>query len=99
MNKNDLSHLGDDLKRIINDTLNSKDYKKMGQDVGSTVNNALELALEEARKAINSINMDNQFSKNQQGQKKPIQGNPSNVSNSNQEVYQHVKNKINQSKN
>jgi hypothetical protein len=63
MKKNDFSNLGKDIKELVKNTINSGDYQKISQEVGTSVNSALETAFEEARKAINAIQMDQQYIK------------------------------------
>ncbi len=55
MNKKELTDMGKDIKKIVNESINSGDYSKLGKEVGSTVNTALEATLEEVRKTVNNI--------------------------------------------
>ena len=58
MSKKDFSDLGYDLKKIAEDSMKAGDYNRLRNEVGNTVNSALELAFEEAKKAIGSINQE-----------------------------------------
>lgn len=55
MNKQDLKNLAGDIKCMIRDFVNTGDLRKVGRDVGNTVGGALDMAFEEVRKAISSI--------------------------------------------
>lgn len=63
MNRKDFSDMGRDLRDIIKHSIRSADYDKITQDVGNTVNSALESAFVEVRKAINSIQMETQYNR------------------------------------
>jgi len=67
--------MGNQIRDIVKNSINSGDYIKMSQDVGSTVNSALESAFEEVKKAINTIQVESQYNKNKttqaQSQPKP----------------------------
>lgn len=77
MSKKDFSDLGYDLKKIAEDSMKAGDYNRLRNEVGNTVNSALELAFEEAKKAIGSINQE--IRKATQGQQ-PNQGQQANQS-------------------
>lgn len=55
MNKKELTDMGKDIKKIVHESINSGDYSKLGKEVGSTMNTALEATLEEVRKTVNNI--------------------------------------------
>ncbi|MBC7961251.1 MAG: hypothetical protein H7X94_15440, partial [Vallitaleaceae bacterium] len=68
MDKKNFSNLGKEFKDIIKNSINTGDFHKMNKDMGSTVNSALDMAFEEVRRAIGSIQVEGQRFKN-----KPIQ--------------------------
>jgi 5-bromo-4-chloroindolyl phosphate hydrolysis protein len=62
MNKEDFKVLGKEFKEMIKDILSSGDPQEISRNVGSTVNSTLDMAFEEVRKAIASIQMESRRS-------------------------------------
>ena len=60
MNRNEFKTLGEEFKNMMKDFANTGDLGRINRDVGSTVNNALNSALEEVRRSIASIQMEGQ---------------------------------------
>ncbi len=60
MNKKDLSNLGREFKDILKNSIYTGDFHKINQDVGKTVNSALDMAFEEVRRAMSSIQVEHQ---------------------------------------
>lgn len=55
MNKKELTDMGNDIKKIVNESIKSGDYSKLGKEVGSTMNSAIEATLIEVRKTADKI--------------------------------------------
>jgi len=55
MDKKEMKNLGKDIKRIVNESLETGDYNKMGREVGQTMNHVLESTLAEVRNVVSEI--------------------------------------------
>lgn len=60
MNKDEFKILGKEFKAMVKDFVDTGNTHKMTRDAGRTVNSALDLAFEEVRKAVNSIQVERQ---------------------------------------
>jgi 5-bromo-4-chloroindolyl phosphate hydrolysis protein len=60
MSKKDFQNLGNEIKDMVKNSINTGDYSKIGKEMGTTVNSALDMAFEEVRKALGSIQVETQ---------------------------------------
>jgi len=63
MNKKEFSNFGNDIRKKVNDSLNSNDYRKLGQEVGKNVSDTLETVIEEVKRTVGTIQIENEYLK------------------------------------
>lgn len=93
MGKNDYSELGEDIKNVVQDALNSQEFKALNQNIKKTVNSALEEAkrsISEAQRQSREAQGQTQRQVRQNQRRRPVRP----VSNPLDDVQKYLKNQV-----